>query len=698
MPGTIAIKLKQYPFVRLVTALIAGILLQWYIQFSLTALFIAFGSLLAVAVMFALLPAAVTFNIQWIRGIALLLLPVVAGGIAVYVKDVRHNPQYIGNYYHPKQQVLVTIDEPLVDKPNSYKALATVTAIQQGGGWKKATGDVLLYFYKGKLKPNLQYGSQIILHANLQPIKNSGNPGAFDYKQYCQFHDIGYQAFVYPGQYTNIWLNNANGLQKLLYNVRDATIATIQQAIPGEKEQAVADAFLIGYRDKLDPDLVQAYTNTGVVHIIAISGMHLGMIYMLLLAIFSRLPHKKATRVAELITVIMVLWLFSLLAGGAPSITRAAVMFSIIALGKLIDKRGSIFNTLAASAFILLVYDPFYLWDAGFMLSYSAVLSLAAFYKPVYNWFYLKNKLLNTVWKATAVSIAAQIFTIPIILLYFHQFPFTFIIANLIAVPLSEFILYGEIGLFVIVVILPFLAKWVGLLVYYMIRALDGFIERVSNFRFALWDNIYADGFQTLLLYAFILAVCYWLLRKASKGFMAAMLFLAALVVYTGIRYININHTQKMVVYNVPHQTAIDIMQGTNYHFIGDSSLLLDDKPQRYNLKPCRIMNGVSAAAGTLLPPAANNTCFTVHHTKILLLDSSFNFNNRAEKTPVDVIVLSGNPKFSIFDVQQAFMFKKLVFDSSNPMWKIRRWKKDCDSLHLRFHSVQESGAFQLDL
>jgi len=697
MPHSTTIHLKKYPFARLVACLVAGILLQWYVQFSLQLLLITFGCVLAAAIAFYFLPSAILFSIQWLRGITMLLLFVIAGAVAMYIKDIRHNPQFIGNWYHPKQQVLVTINEPLVEKPNSWKAQATVTAIQQGGVWKKVTGDVLLYFYKGKVKPGLQYGSQIIVRAELQPVKNSGNPGAFDYKQYCYFHDIGYQAFIYPGQYANIWVDGAKSMQKLLYNIRDGTIASLQKTIPGEKEQAVAEAFLIGYRDKLDPDLVQAYTNTGVVHIIAISGMHLGMIYMLLLGIFSILPAKRATRIIEVVVVIAVLWLFSLLAGGAPSITRAAVMFSIIALGKLIDRRASTYNTLAASAFILLVYNPFYLWDAGFMLSYAAVLGIVAFFKPVYNWFYLKNKLLNIVWKATAVSIAAQILTIPIILLYFHQFPFTFLLANLIAVPLSEFILYGEIVLFVVILV-PFLAKWVGLMVYYLILGLDGFIEHINNLSFALWDNIYADITQTLLFYGFILAVCYWLLRKASKGFMVSLLFAAALVMYTGIRYININHTQKMVVYNVPHQTAIDIMQGSNYRFIGDSTLLGNSKLQRYNLKPCRIINGVSAAADTSFHPNIKNTCIAVNHTRVLLLDNTFSFGDTAQKIPVDVIILSKNPKFSIYTIQQAFTFKQLVFDSSNPMWKIRRWKKDCDSLHLRFHSVPEQGAFEMNL
>lgn len=626
-----------------------------------------------------------------------MLLLIAAGGIATYVKDIRNNPYNIVNVYHSKQEVLLTIGEPLVDKPNSYKAQATITAIRQGGRWQPATGEVLLYFYKGKTKPRLNYGNQVILHAVLEPIKNSGNPGAFDYKQYCLLHGISYQAFVYPGQYEQVWIDDKNSLQLALYNARDFTISSIQKTIPGEKEQGVAEALLIGYRDKLDPDLIQAYTNAGVIHIIAISGMHLGMIYLLLLALFGRLPANKLNRFIEFAAVIFVLWLFSLLAGAAPSIVRAAVMFSIIALGKLLARRTNTYNTLAASAFVLLVYNPFYLWDAGFMLSYAAVLSIVAFFKPIYNWFYIKNKAGNFIWKAMAVNISVQILTLPIVLFYFHQFPNMFLLANLVAVPLSEVILYTILGL-IVVVWIPVLSHWVGIAVYYFIIALNSSIEWVGKLPLALWDNIYADTLQTILFYALILTIAYWLLRKATKGFIASLLLLAVLVGYTAIRYININHTQKLIVYNIPHQTAIDVMQGNHYQFIGDSILQTDSKLYRYNLKPSRILNGVSLSTDSSLAHSPGN-CFTVNHTKILVLDSAFTFNtNLPAKTPVDVVILAKNPKVSIFDVAGNFTFKQLVFDGSNRMWKIRRWKKDCDSLHLRFHSVPEQGAFVMNL
>ncbi len=697
VPYTNTIRLKKHPFIRLLACFVAGIIGQWFGQFSLMLLMVFFAITCILLAGFKLASTTQTYTLNWVRGILVLLLFVYAGAIITFAKDARHNPQWVPNHYQPGQKVLLTIEEPLVEKPKSWKALASVTAVQDGHGWQKMYGKAIVYFYKGSKQPPILYGTQIILHKALQPIKNSGNPGAFNYEQYCLLQQIAYQTFIYPSDFVLVPGNNGNAFQQVLYKLRDAAIAALKNNIPGEKESGVAEALLIGYRADLDADLVQAYTNTGVIHIVAISGLHLAMIYALLVGIWGLLPNNKFTYVAKPISIFIFLWAFTLLAGAAPSIGRAAVMFSFLVLGEVLGKKTNTYNNLAASAFFLLVYNPFYLWDAGFILSYSAVLSIVAFYRPVYNWFYVKNTLLNKVWEATAVTIAAQILTVPVILFYFHQFANLFLIANFIAVPLSGFILYGELLLLLVAAITP-LAQWVGFAVGLMIKILDGFIEYINRLPFAVWNNIYADIPQTLLLYAFVIAASVWLLKQSRRAFIVSLLFLATMVVYTSFSLLGQSQTQKLIVYNVAHQTAIDIIQGHNYRFIGDSALLQEGPPLRYNLKPARIMYRVTVSADTVLKPSFVNGCLRVHHTKILLLDDAFNLPETTAKIPVDIIILSKKPTVTIPDINRVFAFKQLVFDSSNPMLKIRAWKKACDSLHLRFYSVPEQGAFEINL
>jgi competence protein ComEC len=207
---------------------------------------------------------------------------------------------------------------------------------------------------------------------------------------------------------------------------------------------------LIGYREDLDKSLVQSYANTGVVHIIAISGLHLGMLYGLLLLVLKPLKKLKMPSWCQLSIVLAGLWMFSFIAGASPSVLRSAVMFSVIAVGNAAKKKANIYNTLSASAFLLLWINPFFLWDPGFQLSYAAVLSIAIFQKPITGLIETGNKILDATWSLVSISFAAQILTTPISLLQFHQQPLLFLFANAVAVPLSGIVLYGEILLLLV--------------------------------------------------------------------------------------------------------------------------------------------------------------------------------------------------------------------------------------------------------
>ena len=686
--------LKKYPFVRLLIPLTAGIVLQWYLQFSADFLFVFSGITIIASTLFFFLQFVKKFSLRWLQGCFIILLTALFGAVLTHANDIRHKPGWMGNYYQPEDSIIITLEEPLTEKTNSYKALASVNAITQNGTWKNTTGKILVYFKKDSLQPALDYGSKLLLHKPLQPITNSGNPGAFDYNRYCLFQDITAQVFLKQNEYVVLPGENTNWLWQKLFAIRDATIKTLQQYISGDKEQGVAEALLIGYRNDLDKELVQAYSNTGVVHIIAISGLHLGMIYGLMLAIFSYFKKFRLTKWIQPVTILFILWAFTLIAGAVPSILRSAVMFTFIVFGELAGRKTSIYNTLAASAFCLLVFNPFMLWDVGFLLSYSAVASIAAFMKPVNNWFYFKNKWLDKIWSLTSVTIAAQVFTIPIVIYYFHQFPNLFLVTNFVAVPLSGLILYGEI-LLLIISFFGALAKIIGLILGFLVTAMNVFIEYVNSLSFAVWNNLQVTVLQTWMFYGCILFACVWLLQKSPKAFIISLSFITIFIALITADTLHRSNQQKLIVYNVPKESAIDILQGSSYQFTGDSILLQDGFLRNFHLKPGRILYQVTPDANSKI---LQNNITQINHTSILLLNNSFQLQSAENKIPVDIIIVSGNPKIYISQLQQAFTFKQLVFDSSNPLWKTELWKKDCDSLHLRFHSVAQQGAFVMDL
>ncbi len=693
MAPTRAITLKKYPFIRLLLPLICGIILEWYFQFSLKAILISSLSTVVALAIIGFFSVSQKFLLRWLNGILIMLLFGTIGSLVTYAKDIRHQSDWIGNYYKPGDLLLITLEEPLVEKDNSYKALTSVTAIKHDT-WINTQGKILVYFKKDNL-PAIGYGSQLLLHKPLQPIVNSGNPGSFDYKRYCLFQNITSRVFINQNEYIVLPNKNINRFQQKLFVVRDLTLKTLKKYIPGVKEQGVAEALLIGYRDDLDKDLVQAYSNTGVVHIIAISGLHLGMIYGLLLALFSLFKQYRWTKWVQPFIILFVLWIFTLLAGAVPSILRSAVMFSLIVTGKSINRKTNIYNTLAASAFCMLVYNPFILWNVGFLLSYAAVISIITFMKPLYRLLYFKNRALDKIWSLTAVTISAQVLTIPIVIFYFHQFPNLFLVTNFFVVPASGFLLYGEILLICISFIQGF-AKYTGIILSKGIWMMNSFIENINNIPFAVWNNLQITALQTWLFYGLIIGGCIWLARKYSIAFLVSLACLTTLIALISVDIIKRNNQQKLIIYNIPKYSAIDIVQGKHYHFIGDSILLKDGFLKNFHLKPARILYRCSS------PINQNNLSksgiINVDTTSLMIIDDSFHCNQLKNKIPVDIIVLSKNLKIHVNELQNEFIFKQLIFDSSNSPWKIERWKKDCDSLHLRFHSVPDQGAFVMDL
>jgi competence protein ComEC len=687
---------RPIPFLRLLIPLTVGILTGFYfsLPFQLIAI-TAVTAIISLCIIYFFLSSA-KYTLRWLNGLLFNLLLFCTGAILIYFQNIEHNKNWIGHFLQNNPLVIVTLQEPLTEKANSYKALAKAEAVMVNDQWETVRGNVLVYFKKDSTVPALQYGSELIIQKKLQPITNSGNPGGFNYKQYCAFQDIHYQVYLQPKEYLLSDKLHKNIFTELLINMRTNVLSILRKYIPGEKETGVAEALLIGYRDDLDKDLVQSYSNTGVVHIIAISGLHLGMIYGLMILLLKPFRKLKWIRWIKPLLILLVLWGFSLLAGAVASILRSAVMFSFIAIGESLERRTNIYNTLAASAFCLLVYNPYFFWDVGFQLSYAAVLSIVLFMKPIYKLCYFSNKLLNSIWQLNAVTLSAQILTLPIILYYFHQFPNLFLFTNFIAVPLSGFILYGEL-LLLIVAKLPIANELTGKLVSILITQMNNIIERTDRLPFAVTDNIQVNLWQTVILYLTISFLAWWLLLKKSKGLLIGLVFIVFFVFLRGRNLVQQQRQHKLIVYNIPQHQSIDILEGNTYRFIGDTILLQKGFLRSFHLQPSRILHGVHPV-NTLPNTIISDHMIVSNHLSVLIIDKSTSIIPVTQRIPVDIIIISGSPNININQLAAAFDCQQYIFDSSNPLWKIRYWKKDAENLHLRHHTTSEQGAFEVAL
>jgi len=696
---------KEAPFLRLFIPFAIGILLQW--NFSPGIRWIAWVLVSFVAALLIQSFSSLSFRFRHsiLTGLLLNGILLIAGIMITHYNYLPNRSNWIGHHYKDSMVIIARLEEPLSEKARSYKAIASVRIVKNNHSIP-VNGRIILYFQKDSLSVSddtsqsstrqLQYGSELLFSRTLQPIINSGNPGAFDYKQYASFQNIYYQAFLTPKQWIPLPDNYTNPFKKFLFTTREKMVGLLQKYIEGNVESGLAEALLIGYKDDLDKQLVQAYSNTGVVHVIAISGLHLGLIYWLLNFLLQPISKRKKAKWVKPLLIIAVLWLFSLLAGGSPSVLRSAVMFTCIVLGESQDRKISVYNSLAASAFLLLCYNPFWLWDAGFQLSYVAVLSIVVFSKPVYNLLFIPNKLLDHGWKLISVTIAAQILTTPISIYYFHQFPIVFLVTNLVAIPLSSIILLGEIILCAFS-FFPNLATGIGWIIHHLIRLLNHFIEYIDKLPFAVWTNLSISIAQSLFFYGIIIAMSYWLMQKNRKALIWALSGFFCFIILRTVSFSLVLNQRKIIIYNIPRHRAIDFINGRNYYFEADSVLLHDDYLQNFHLKPSRVLHRINRS-DCLIDLMGNHNYFIFGDTRILLVDKSLRLSSTTQKLITEIIIISGNPKLYIKDLLAVTECKQIVIDGSNPTWKVNQWKKDCAAAGIACHSVSINGAFVMNL
>lgn len=680
---------QEAPFVRLLVCLVAGIVGQWSLDLPVVVVAGVMGCCLLGVVVYFFLPAGKQFGWRMMIGAMVQLMVVCCGGLLLWKNDIREREDWFGRKYEPSFGVMATIEEPLSEKANSYKAVARVDAVCRGDSALSTSGSIILYFRKDTAVRKLRYGSRILFRRPLQKIRSAGNPGSFDYRSYCFFKGITHQVFLDADDFVLLPGKKWSPVGEMIHESRSLVVDGLRRFIPGKKEQGLAEALLIGYKDDLDKDLVQAYADTGVVHVIAISGLHLGLIYWMLLRLTVPLRRMPWLRAA---LIIACLWIFSLMAGAQPSVLRSAVMFACMAAGEAFSRSGSIYNTLALSAFALLCHNPYWLWDAGFQLSYSAVLSIVLFFRPIYNWLSFDNKLLDAVWKLNAVTLSAQLLTLPVSVYHFHRFPLLFLFTNLVAVPLSSLILAGEI-LLCTLLWCPAPARLIGRLLHHAIRLMNGYVERLDRVSFAVWEGLSISLPQALLATGIILALGYWLMEKSKASLWLGLFCLLAFIALRSISFYKVQHQQKLVVYNIPRHRALDLFDARNCIFIGDTGILKNLALYSFHLQPSHILHRISR----------HNSAPRLRHfqfcgLRILLADSSLYPSPLTNQPIIDLLVVSGKSPPSIKALSSSFHIRQVILDASVPAWQCRRLQSECDSLLIPCHNVAEKGAYERDV
>lgn len=703
--------LNQIPILRILLPLLLGIVVAQYVAIQTLYYYWILGILIVLYFIFSLIKNLnASYKYRWVFGLLIYSQFFVLGNLVSHIKNYSKNTQLS---QLSDQLIIGEISEQPAIKDKIVKCQLTVTGIQSNNAWIKTDGKVVVFFQKNNESIQLQMGDIVSFFPEFKEIQNTKNPDEFDYKKYLAYHLIFKQAYLKSSDWKLIEKSTNNSIFSWADNIRRKMVKWLQDAGLTENELDVASALILGYKSNIEAQLKSAYTNSGTMHVLAVSGLHVAIVYMIvnfLLKFFERISFGKIIKGFILLAVI---WFYALITGFSPSVLRSAAMFSFIVLAEMVNRRNNFFNTLSASALLLLLINPNMLFDIGFQLSYSAVIGIVL----IQPWFdvLLKPKtwLNKYIWDLLTVSMAAQIATLPLGLYYFHQFPNYFLIANLLVIPISFFVLC--LGLLTLCFsFYPLLASWLGLLLKYSVVALNESVIFIDKLPYAITDRIKFSFTDTILVY-FIIG-CLLLLLSTRKYRYSILACLGIIVLLIGISFdkINLLNQKKLVVYNIPKHTAINFIDGNDNILLADKSLssekvkfhvgnnwinkgVLEEKV--FEIEQLQLENSISnlyKINNTNLFLDKNH--FQFFNNKMAIVNQNFKVFIPKKPLKIDYLIWTQNANVSLSKVATMYNFKKLIIDSSNSTYVGNKLCKEAALLSIEVWNVANNGAFETDV
>ncbi len=682
-----------YTFVRTVLFFIGGILLAYYSpEFpgdTACYIIIAVLTFLYFLIVFSGRRIRTLINPGWI---ALPLIFFLGYGYLISRNESRR-PDHLLNAEGHIAYYEAVITRYAEEKARSWKLEARVVRVHSGQ-WQQRSGKIILYFSKTDFPQPFRYGDVLIVRGQPELPDGPANPGEFDYRRHLALRNIYHQQFIRKDGAMKIRRDPPNRFTDLAFRGRAWAEATLNRFVEGERQQAIASALVLGVTDGLDNELLNAYSATGSMHILAVSGLHISIIYFILLKMFSPLGRIPRGKWLVAFLSLAILWLYAFVTGLNPSVLRAVMMFSFLAVARPWAKSTNVYNTLAVSAFCLLIYDPFLIFSVGFQLSYLAVLGIVYLYPRILRRWEPAHILTVEVWKIIAVSIAAQLATFPLGLLYFHQFPNYFLLSNLLVVPLSFVVLIAGLVLLAVSFITPG-AVALGFCLELVIRFLNAIVFTMEAFPFSVTSGIFISGWQCVLLMVGIIFLLTLFEYRKFRYLVCGVLMFSGIGVLQWIHFYRDVDVNRVTVYKVPGHRAIDLMADAKTTFLADSALSSDASMMKYHILPNRLIAGVKREVEPTQFVFHGGTLILWKGRRILQL-----LTPDADLPPaleVDLIVI-GNNAIELPQVIETIRCGQIILDSSNSFFFATRFLEAAKLHKLDVHSVLHQGAFNIEI
>jgi competence protein ComEC len=669
------------PFFRPLLALVAGIC--WY--YSYRSLAVPGGICCLVAFGLFLLFCGIAFSrrakIGSVLPFILTQLFVLSCGYSLaYFSDDRNASNWFGNNTGAHVTNLVTISGEPVAKENSRKIPVNIIGSIDNGKPIIVSGKAFLYLYKDRLPVSLHSGDTLLVPGKWQPIRNAGNPFEFDYATYCRRNNIYFQQSCSPPD-IRLYAANDPGHLSFIDRSHNYCMAQLDNYLPDPKARGLIQAMILGDEVNLDEDLRQSYSETGIVHIIAISGGNVTIFFVVISFLLRWLKNKKHLWISYALAFPLV-WFYVIMAGAQPSAIRAAVTFSLLAFAVIFDKNNNSLNLLFATAFILLLFDPAWLFALGFQLSLVAVLSIILFYKPIYRRYTPKYKVVKKLWSAIAISIAAEILVAPLVIYYFHTFPLLFLPANVAAFLFMGLVLI--LGIIIIAIPIAFVGKGIGIATVYLVTWFDYIVDHLRSYNPPSFRYLMLTGPELAVLYCCIAGLLYFLLHKKKPALFTALSATCVLIILFCSDQWGALHQQRLVVYNTGKTNHIELITGKTFSVLATDTLY--GRKTTYTVKPAH-----TAWYAWREGARPAQQVYRVGNKTVAIINDSIAFTG---PFGIDYLILNTHYTPDLTMIKQTFDPRMIVIGNNYPRPVREELLKSAAAIGLPAYSVADKGAF----
>ncbi len=645
-----------------------------------------------------------SYRYSYIQGLLLFIIFFSLGILMTYQHSPINKQDHFSKVYSNFTQATVRIYEPAQEKEKSVKLQVKVLSLSDSSRKIPVSGRALCYLEKTDSALALNYNDELIIPANFADIANPSNPDEFNYKRYMSFHGIYQQAYIPSGD----WQLGPHHAKKWFYLFTDRLrirFSNILEKYLGHgNEFKVAAALILGERGLLDKDLIRAYSGAGAMHVLAVSGLHIGLVYGLLWILFSRLPIIKKKEGLKGLLLLSGIWLYASLTGLSASVSRAAIMLTFIIGGNVLNRYTSLFNSIVASAFVLTLYNPYYITEVGFLLSYLAVSGIVLLQPKLYRLLYFRWWIIDKIWALSCVSISAQLATFPVALLFFHQFPLYFLFSNLIVIPVATIILYIGISLFALNWI-PWVSYLIGHVLYFFVFVLNQSIDSINSLPSALISGLQISKIETILIFITMLLLGLFIARNQFRMLLGGLLSMFLLFFSISLSRFEQKEQKEFIIYSIPRYTAFQFISGNESYFIADTGLTNNQDKMLFHIKHHWWRKGLkkikwktAQSMDSATKDSLSNSIteqghfFKFSNHCLFVLDDPLPRTVLDYPKKVDCILVSHSPPITMDKLLDFFKPKLIIFDHSNRNYLIDQWIASCNSLKIPYFNAAKTA------